>query len=54
MKKYLWGFVLFIALIIGGAISIIAEVLEFFMGVMLIGLGVLAVVVLYIYAKFKG
>ncbi len=53
MKKYLWGFVIFILLIIGGAISIIAEILEFFMGVMLIGFGVLAAAVLYFYAKLK-
>ena len=54
MKKYLWGFVIFIALILSGIISIIAEILEFFAGVMLIGFGVLAAVVLWIYVKVKG
>jgi hypothetical protein len=54
MKKYLWAFVIFIVLILSGILSIIGEILEFFMGVMMIGLGVLAAVVLLVYVKVKG
>jgi hypothetical protein len=54
MKKYLWAFAIFIILIISGIISVVAEILEFFIGVSLIGIGLLAALVLYIYVKVKG
>jgi len=54
MKKYLWAFVIFIVLIFSGILSIVGEVLEFFVGVVMIGFGVLAAIGLWIYVKVKG
>lgn len=51
--KYVWGFVIFIGLILMGIISIIGELLEFAFGVALTGLGIIAAIGLWIYIKVK-
>ncbi|BAO54740.1 hypothetical protein [Nonlabens marinus] len=51
--KYVWAFVIFILLIIAGIISIIGELLEFVAGVALTGIGLLALLGLWIYVKVK-
>ena len=52
--KYLWAFIIFIALIIGGIVSIVGELLEFAFGVALTVIGVIAAIGLWIYIKVKG
>ncbi|WP_194851502.1 hypothetical protein [Nonlabens antarcticus] len=51
--KYVWAFVIFIILIIGGIISLIGDLLEFAFGVALTGIGLIALIGLWIYIKVK-
>ena len=51
--KYVWAFIIFIGLIIAGIVSIIGDLLEFAFGVALTGIGIVAVIALWIYIKVK-
>ena len=51
--KYVWAFIIFIALILAGIVSIIGELLEFVFGVALTGVGLIAALGLWIYIKVK-
>lgn len=51
--KYLWAFIIFVILIIFGILAIIGEILELAVGIALSGIGLLALIVLWIYVKVK-